>query len=95
MAAMNLALRLWMWRTHRGLTLQQVSDRSGVSLTMLTKAECDQRDLSTKSLVAVAEKAIGVTMSRFWATPPKVRPPVGRAGAPRTTSKPLIGAGVG
>lgn len=88
---MDLAKRLWTWRTHRGMTLQQVSDRSSVSVTLLTKVECGVRDLSTKSLLIVVRKVFLVTMEEFWGELPKVRRTTMR-GRPRTVSKPIAGA---
>jgi len=87
---MKLAKRVWAWRTHRGLTLQQVCDRSGVSVTLLTKVECGIRDLPTRLLVAVVERAFRMDMSAFWSEVPRVKR-VNMRGRPRTTSRPLAG----
>lgn len=92
MGAMDLAIRLWTWRTKSDLTLQQVADRSGVSLWTINKVERGLRDLPTQTLRTITEKAFRIDLEKFFGKLPKVRPPIGRAGRPRTVTKPVIGA---
>lgn len=89
---MDLATRLWTWRTHRGLSLQQVADRSGVGIHMLNKAECGKRDLGFARVRRVVERAFETTLPKFCGTLPKVRVPIGLAGRPRSSSRPLTGS---
>jgi transcriptional regulator with XRE-family HTH domain len=85
---MKLAKRLWVWRTYLGLTLQGVSDKSGVSVPMLTKVECGIRDLPTRMLLAIVERALKIEMQEFWGALPRVRRATMR-GRPRTASRQL------
>lgn len=86
--------RLLAWRLFKGLTLQQVSDRSRVNLTLLNKVECGHRDLGTWALYAVVRKALKITMTEFWGLMPKGTPkPLSRAqrgGRPRTQRSQML-----
>lgn len=89
---MDLSIRLYAWRLHRGMTLQQVAKRSGIASKTLSKAECEQRGMKVDTLDRVVTKAFGIDLRRFFGAVPKVRPPGPRPGRPRTVSRPAFGA---
>jgi transcriptional regulator with XRE-family HTH domain len=83
---MDLPIRLLTWRTFRGLTLQEVSDRCEVSVFMLCRAETGRHDLSTRRLQRVVRRGLRTTMVEFWGELPKVRLPKVRTGRPRSAA---------
>ncbi|MCK9915579.1 helix-turn-helix domain-containing protein [Microbacteriaceae bacterium K1510] len=64
-----IGLRIKEIRTSRGLTLQALSDASGVSTSMLSLVERGRASPSIGSLVVIAS-ALGVTMSDIVASEP-------------------------
>lgn len=64
-------------RNHRGLTLQDVADRTGVSVSMLSMLERGIAGGSISTLVAVAS-ALGVHMSDLFEQEADRQPPVRR-----------------
>ena len=85
---MDLPIRLLTWRTHLGMTLQQVSERSGVSMFTLCRAETGRHDMATRRLVAVVKRGFRLTMPEFWGKLPRVKLPVVRGGRPRAATAP-------
>lgn len=51
--------RLRLWRAHAGLTLEEVSDLTGLSPAMLSRVETGQRQLAPMTRVRVA-RCLGV-----------------------------------
>lgn len=85
---MDFPRRLLAWRRSKELTLLQVSERSGVSLALLTKAECGHRDLGTWALYAVVRRALRITMAEFWAELPRAKRH--RSGRPRSLKPQML-----
>ena len=76
------------WRIKRGMTLQQVAERSGIGIGVLTRAETGFRDMRIRQLVPVA-RALGIDPRKLLERPPRFREPaISRGGRPRTPSKP-------
>lgn len=74
---------LYAWRIKRGLTLQQVSKGSGVSIGVLTRAETGQRDMRIRQLVPVA-RVLRIDPRKLLGPVPKFREPtVNPGGRPR------------
>jgi transcriptional regulator with XRE-family HTH domain len=52
---------LWEWRTSEELTLEEVSDLTGLSVSMLSRAERGLRQVSPQTKVLVARR-LGVAI---------------------------------
>lgn len=85
---MDMPTRLRTWREYRGLTLRQVSERSGVGIHKICRAETGRRDLFVRHLRAVVELGLRATMLEFWGPLPRVRG-AKRTGRPRASSAPV------
>lgn len=68
---MDLQKRLLCWRKRCGLTLLQVSKRSGVNISTIAMAERGERDLHTRRLARVVLRAFRITMPEFWGSLPR------------------------
>lgn len=57
--------RLRRWRAREGLTLEEVSDLSGFSVAMLSRAERGQREFSARAKVRLA-RALGCRIADLF-----------------------------
>lgn len=61
----ELSNRLRQWRVDTGLTLQEVADLTGVSVSMLSRVERGQKHLSPQTKVRVARR-LGVRVADLF-----------------------------
>lgn len=61
----RLKNRLRLWRADAGLTLEEVSDLTGVSTAMLSRAERGERQLAPMTRVRVARR-LGVPIHELF-----------------------------
>lgn len=61
--------RLRLWRTGEGLTLEEVSDLTGVSVPMLSRVERGERQLAPLTKVRVARR-LGVPVQVLFEVEP-------------------------
>lgn len=73
----NLGPRVKALRQERGLTLQQVSDRCGVSVSTLSKVENGQVSGTINTMLKVA-RGLGVLFDHLLEDPNETPPPTGR-----------------
>jgi len=88
---MDLGTRLYTWRTHLKLTLQEVAKRTGQLITQptLTKLECGSETVRWFVLESVITKGLRLPLHRFFGRVPKIHIPA-PTGRPRTVSRPII-----
>jgi transcriptional regulator with XRE-family HTH domain len=61
----RLTNRLRLWRVEAGLTLEEVSDLTAVSVSMLSRVETGERQLSPMAKVRVARR-LGVPIRELF-----------------------------
>lgn len=79
-----MSKRLRLWRFYRGLSLREVSERSGVGISTICRAETGRCDLFTRDLRAVVTLGLRASMVRFWGPLPRVPKAVLQVMARRT-----------
>ena len=60
-------------RRHRNWTLREMSDRSGIPVSTLSKVENDRLTLTYDKLMQMHEPVVGHTDQSFGEQPPRVR----------------------
>ena len=85
--------RLRELRTQQGLTLQQLSERTHIDVSMLSRLESGKRRLALDHIAGLAA-ALGVRADDLLGTPPQVDPrvrsePVTRNGLTKRSTNPI------
>lgn len=72
MANNDVGRRMKAWREHRGLTMQQVADRSGaVTKQTVSYTEAGESDIAVGKLLAICSKAFRCTIMEFFGPLPR------------------------
>ena len=62
----DLAQRMSAWRSHRGLTLQEVADSCGLTKQKISYVELGDQDIGVEKLSLICDKAFRTTLVTFF-----------------------------
>lgn len=64
--AITLGKRMARWRAHRGLSITEISKRSGVTRRMIEYVERDEHSMTVSKLESVVTKGLRSTLADFF-----------------------------
>jgi len=69
--SISLGKRMAAWRAHRGLTVNEVSQRAGVTSRMISYVERGEHSMTVSKLERVVTKGLRATLVEFFGPLPE------------------------